>query len=137
MRSSDCLPMIDVRHIHPRAHDVRETAARLLERPADVSQRLDGLRVWITRSHNLSAGVGRRRARNVDHTTYSHCARVADDRLPRRPAGDVQPGNTPPFHVICEGKPVAFASAMRSSVARTMSSTACGGLRNVTPPTLG
>src|SRR5712691_11719846 len=120
MRPPDCLPMVDVRHIHPRAHDVRETAPRLLERPADVAERLDGLRVWITRSHDLSAGIGRGRARNVDHPTDPHRARVANDRLPWRSAGDFQPGHTPPFHVRCEGKPVPFDSAIRSSVARTI-----------------
>ena len=73
----------------------RETAARLLERSTDVAERLHGLRVWITRAHDLAAGVGRRRTRHVDHTPHPHGARIAHDRLPRRPAGEITPGHRP------------------------------------------
>jgi len=48
--------MRDVRHIQARPHDVGEAASRLLERSTDIPERLDRLRVRITRADNLAAG---------------------------------------------------------------------------------
>src|SRR3989442_3165289 len=136
--------MLDIGHVHARAHDVAETRSRLLECATDVPERLDRLGVRIPRSHDLAARIGRRRAGNVDDASHPDRARIADDWLPRRAARDGLPGHRPSkpgtgggaaFQVTCEGAPVDRASRIRSSVARTFLTTACPGLTNLTPPT--
>src|SRR5258706_3733389 len=135
--------MVDVGHIHPGAHDVAVAGSGLLEGAADIAQRLHRLGVGIAGPDDLAAHVSRGGAGDVDDSTDSNRTGITDDGLPRRAAGDVLPRHLPSkpgagggatFHVTCDGAPVERASAMRSSVARMISSTARGGLRNVTPP---
>src|SRR5260370_9429314 len=130
--------MVDVGHVHPRADDVANPGSGLLERAPDVSQCLDGLGVWISHSNNPALRVGRGRSRDVDNPANPDRSRIPNDRLPWCAAGEVLPNHRPSagaaFHVTWESVPLAFAAATRSSVARMISSTARGGLRNVTPP---
>src|SRR6058998_2022382 len=136
MRTPDGLPMRDVGHVQARADDILESCTRLLERAADVAQRLHRLRVRIAGTHDLAARVRGGRARNVDDSSDAYRAGIADDRLPRGAAREVAaplhhrpskpgPGGGAAFHVMWDGAPVDRASRMRSSVARTISSTAC------------
>ena len=66
--------MFDIRQIHPRAHDIRKPRARLLERPADIAQGLDRLRIRIIVSDDLARRVGCGRAGNVDDASHAHGA---------------------------------------------------------------
>jgi len=54
-------PNARVRHIQRVRTNVGEAAPRLLERSTDIPERLDRLRVRITRADHLAAGVRRGR----------------------------------------------------------------------------
>src|SRR5687768_6541513 len=89
MRATDLLPPPDVGHVDPRADDVRQSCAGAREGGFDVSQRLSRLGIRVARANHAPGCVGRRRAGDVDGVADSDCARVANDRLPRRSARDI------------------------------------------------
>src|SRR5271166_1061562 len=89
MRLGGLLPSAYVGNEGPRAHHIVETGARLLQRAADVLQRLHRLRVHVTFAADLTVSTGRDRSRNRHERTHLHRAREADDRLVGRIARDI------------------------------------------------
>src|SRR5208282_6937335 len=84
VRSSDLLPVGDMRDEEASPHHVGHARARLCQSRLDISQRLHRLRVRISRTDDLALRIGGRRSRYVNVGTYANSAGVADDRLPGR-----------------------------------------------------
>src|SRR5260221_11764218 len=87
MSAPDLLPIFDIGHIHPGAHDVRVAGAGLLERAADIAQCLNRLGVGITGADDRAARVSRCLAGNVDDATDSTRTGLTNGGLHRAPAG--------------------------------------------------
>ena len=90
MRASHRFPVArDVDDVDACADDVLKARAGFHERALDVLQRLFRLRIRVAGADDRSVGRRRRRARHADVLAHPDRARVADDRLPRRPARNV------------------------------------------------
>src|SRR5262249_11295553 len=93
MSLSDLSPIGDPRDVDPGADDVFQTPPSLFDRGSHVAEGLDGLSVRVARADDVSAGTGRRGARDVDDVADPHRSRVAHDGLPGRSARDVDPAS--------------------------------------------
>src|SRR5262249_32405356 len=92
VRATDLLPVTrDVDDVHARADDVRHPRTGPGEGRIDVLERLDGLGVGVAGTYDPALPVRGRGSRDVDDPPRPHGPRVADDRLPLRARGDLQP----------------------------------------------
>ena len=91
MGAADLFPFGNVGHVDARAHDVAQGRAGFCQRGFDVADGLDGLRAGVAHADNPSVRAGCGRAGNGNGVADAHRARVADNRLPRRSAGNVLP----------------------------------------------
>src|SRR5262249_44447006 len=77
-------PPRDVGDEHPRPHDIFQTRPESGERPFDIADYLNRLRVSVPDAYDFAALVGRGRTGDEDLVADANCARIADDRLPFR-----------------------------------------------------
>src|SRR5438034_1631069 len=91
VRAAHLFPFGNVGDVNARAHDILQCRTGLRERGFDVADGLDGLRAGVAYAHNSSVGPRRRGSRNRDGVADAHRARVTDNRLPGRSAGNVLP----------------------------------------------
>jgi len=90
VRASDALPVVDVLHVHPRAHDVGQVRAGAREGASDVPQRLRRLGIGVPGADEFPSLVRGGGAGHPDEGADADRAGVPDDRLPARPGTDVR-----------------------------------------------
>ena len=79
---ADLPPVVNVRDVDARAHNVLHAGARPLERGFDVLKHLNRLRVGVSNAGDLPVSIGGRGARYVNGVSHADGARVADDGFP-------------------------------------------------------